>query len=206
MAITNLLYNILSLHALASLLPSAYAETNQSSKLRTAFGNDLASLDGELELEWLPIPETVAMWMCFRYYERKLTENTPQLGYFIAGGIAGVVSRTATAPFDRLKVYLIAQTYVKDSAVLAAKEGAPLAAAGKASRTLAVALKELWRAGGLRSLFAGSLSLFLLSSRSILTVYREWPQCGQGYARVRNQVRSLRGQTLLLPTAPRKES
>lgn len=78
------------------------------------------------------------------------------LGYFAAGGVAGVVSRTVTAPLDRLKVYLIAQTGVKNSAVRAAKEGAPLAAAGNASKTLLDALKELWRAGGMRSLFAGN--------------------------------------------------
>ncbi|QQK40529.1 Mitochondrial substrate carrier [Penicillium digitatum] len=77
------------------------------------------------------------------------------LGYFLAGGTAGAVSRTATAPLDRLKVYLIAQTGVK-SRVQAAKEGAPLAAAGNASKTLFDALKELWRAGGIRSLFAGN--------------------------------------------------
>jgi len=93
--------------------------------------------------------------MSFRYYEQRLTENTPHLGYFLAGGIAGVVSRTATAPFDRLKVYLIAQTGVKNSTARAAKEGAPLQAAGRASRTLIEATKELWRAGGIRSLFAG---------------------------------------------------
>lgn len=32
------------------------------------------------------------------------------MGYFYAGGVAGVISRTCTAPFDRLKVYLIANS------------------------------------------------------------------------------------------------
>lgn len=121
-------------------------------------GIDLVTMDGDFELEWLPLPRTVAMWMSFRYYEQKLTENTPQLGYFVAGGTAGVVSRTATAPLDRLKVYLIAQTGIKKEAVRATKEGAPVQAAGKASRTLIDATKELWRAGGMRSLFAGPSS------------------------------------------------
>ncbi|CAL5873364.1 uncharacterized protein PFLUO_LOCUS7636 [Penicillium psychrofluorescens] len=152
LAIQNLLYNILSLHGLASLLPSAHAQTSPSCTVR----NQFASLDGEFELEWLPIPKTVAMWMSLRYYERKLTENTPQLGYFVAGGIAGVVSRTATAPLDRLKVYLIAQTGFKRTAAHAAKDGLPFTAAGSAPKTLLDALKELWRAGGIRSLFAGN--------------------------------------------------
>lgn len=106
------------------------------------------------------------MWMSLRYYERKLTENIPQLGYFIAGGIAGVVSRTATAPLDRLKVYLIAKTGVKVSSIRAAKDGAPLAAAGDASKTLLDALKELWRAGGVRSLFAGESIRLYRSDKS----------------------------------------
>ncbi|RMZ68878.1 calcium dependent mitochondrial carrier [Pyrenophora seminiperda CCB06] len=43
----------------------------------------------------------------------------PNPGYFVAGGVAGIVSRTSTAPLDRLKVYLIAQTSVTEEAVAA---------------------------------------------------------------------------------------
>lgn len=84
-----------------------------------------------------------------------LTDLMPDPGYFLAGGIAGVVSRTATAPLDRLKVYLIAQTSVRDETVHAVKSGAPLQAAKKVSRPLIEATKTLWRMGGMRSLFAG---------------------------------------------------
>lgn len=85
----------------------------------------------------------------------RLMDIFPPPGYFIAGGISGVVSRTATAPLDRLKVYLIAQVGVKDDAINHAKSGAPVRAAKTAARPLVEATKELWRMGGMRSLFAG---------------------------------------------------
>lgn len=85
-----------------------------------------------------------------------LTEFVPDPGYFLAGGISGVASRTTTAPLDRLKVYLIAQTGVAQEAVSAAKSGAPVEATKQASNTLRQACKELWAAGGIKSLFAGA--------------------------------------------------
>jgi solute carrier family 25 (mitochondrial phosphate transporter), member 23/24/25/41 len=70
--------------------------------------------------------------------------------------MAGMISRTATAPLDRLKVYLIAQTSPKAAAVDAAKKGAPVAALRSFGRPLVDACKDLWAAGGIRSLFAGN--------------------------------------------------
>jgi solute carrier family 25 phosphate transporter 23/24/25/41 len=84
-----------------------------------------------------------------------LTMILPDPGYFAAGGLAGVISRTATAPLDRLKVYLIANTgEIKDS-INAVKKGDAVAAAKTVGRPLIEASKALWKAGGMRSLFAG---------------------------------------------------
>lgn len=85
-----------------------------------------------------------------------LTDFLPVPGYFIAGGLAGIVSRTATAPLDRLKVYLIAQVSPKETIDKALKQGSPVIAVRNFSKNLVDACKELWRAGGVRSLFAGN--------------------------------------------------
>jgi len=86
---------------------------------------------------------------------RVLTDVFPNAGYFLAGAVAGIVSRTSTAPLDRLKVYLINQTEAASRAVEAAKHGSPLQATKHAATPLINAMRELWAAGGVRSLFAG---------------------------------------------------
>ncbi|KAL8906503.1 MAG: hypothetical protein Q9207_001989 [Kuettlingeria erythrocarpa] len=118
-----------------ALLRNRQSNDNES---RHGYG-DIADADGALKTK-----------------PRLLTNALPPPGYFVAGAMAGVVSRTATAPLDRLRVYLIAQTSVKDEAINAARSGAPLQAAKHASRPLIEASKALWRMGGIRSLFAGN--------------------------------------------------
>ena len=109
--------------------------------------------DQESQFEDIIDPDVFADYQHER--EARLTDVFPPAGYFVAGGISGVVSRTATAPLDRLKVYLIAQVGVKDDAINHAKSGAPVKAARTATRPLLEATKTLWRMGGMRSLFAG---------------------------------------------------
>jgi solute carrier family 25 phosphate transporter 23/24/25/41 len=89
------------------------------------------------------------------FWKSLLTGVLPDPGYFLAGGIAGVVSRTATAPLDRLKVYLIAQTGTSREAVKVVKKGTGINAIKNFGRPLYDATLELWKAGGVRSLFAG---------------------------------------------------
>lgn len=87
--------------------------------------------------------------------EAVLIDRLPNSGYFAAGAAAGIVSRTVTAPLDRLKVYLIANTGVAREALEAASSGAAVKVAKKSMDPFVIAVKELWQAGGIRSLFAG---------------------------------------------------
>lgn len=91
----------------------------------------------------------------------KLTDFVPDPGYFLAGAIAGGVSRTATAPLDRLKVYLLVNTSTTQTSrqVVGAVKGGQAAAALKhITNPFATAVRDLWAAGGARTFFAGEKS------------------------------------------------
>ncbi|TKY84904.1 hypothetical protein EX895_005984 [Sporisorium graminicola] len=88
------------------------------------------------------------------------------LKFLVAGGIAGAVSRTATAPFDRLKIYLITTARSPDvaeaaKAAVSGQAGANGASAAKAAgQGLGILREALWNlyrdGGGLRAFWVGN--------------------------------------------------
>lgn len=65
------------------------------------------------------------------------------VGFFIAGGIAGVVSRTCTAPFDRIKVFLIARTDLSSTVLHSKREIAKKISDGAAQHVIDEARRRL---------------------------------------------------------------
>jgi solute carrier family 25 phosphate transporter 23/24/25/41 len=88
-------------------------------------------------------------------YRVVLIACAPSPGYFVAGGLAGITSRSATAPLDRLKTFLIAQTTCSNDGVMALKSLNPIKAVNHFWSTTSGAVNQLWAAGGMRSLYAG---------------------------------------------------
>lgn len=81
-------------------------------------------------------------------------------GFFFSGGVAGVVSRTCTAPFDRIKVFLIARADLSSTFLRKRQEIAkrslthpPLE---KIKSPLIKAATTLYRQGGLKSFYVGN--------------------------------------------------
>lgn len=64
-------------------------------------------------------------------------------GFFLAGGFSGVVSRTCTAPFDRIKVFLIARTDLTSTVLHSKSEIARQIANGASSHIIEEARKKV---------------------------------------------------------------
>lgn len=85
-----------------------------------------------------------------------LSDILPPPGYYISGAAAGVLSRTFTAPLDRIKVYLIADVSPSNEPRLSLKETLSLKSTRRIGQPLIDACKIIWRSGGLGSFFAGN--------------------------------------------------
>ncbi|PWN32020.1 mitochondrial carrier [Meira miltonrushii] len=76
------------------------------------------------------------------------------LKFLLAGGIAGAVSRTATAPFDRLKIYLITTARAQPEAL---NSGSTSKIATRGMSMLTEAVHALYReGGGLKAFWVGN--------------------------------------------------
>lgn len=64
-------------------------------------------------------------------------------GFFLAGGLSGVVSRTCTAPFDRIKVFLIARTDLSSTILHSKKELAKQVASNASRKAIEEARRKL---------------------------------------------------------------
>jgi solute carrier family 25 phosphate transporter 23/24/25/41 len=143
------------------------------SKLDEFFSELDLNNDGAISFEeWrdflLFIPhDTPSLKAVMSYYTGTISVNTEGdvhvsedtmkgLGYFLSGAIAGAISRTATAPFDRVKVYLIADIGQDNTALEALKNAKPKEALKVASMPIVQAIKTLWRTGGVMTFFAGN--------------------------------------------------
>ncbi|CAO3595632.1 unnamed protein product [Absidia cylindrospora] len=162
-----------------SLLPSDLAGALQAAGI-TINQNELMNfmewmdLDGNGVIDFyefknflLLLPETNVSEI-YRYYETstQLTQDAEvvipptdetshhAIKYLFAGGLAGAVSRTCTAPFDRLKVYLITDS-----------------SKGK-SLTIREAVKIIYAKGGWRGFFVGNgLNIFKIVPESAIKFY-----------------------------------
>ncbi|GAA5814602.1 hypothetical protein MFLAVUS_008101 [Mucor flavus] len=125
----------------------------------------------------LLLPHETTLTEIYRYYQTTTQINSDAevviphtdeaarnaYKYLTAGAIAGCVSRTCTAPLDRLKVYLITHTTYQPTAAQQQTRSAS---------TVLSALKTLYQNGGLRGFYVGNgLNVIKIIPESAIKFY-----------------------------------
>ncbi|KAI9487012.1 MAG: mitochondrial carrier domain-containing protein [Benjaminiella poitrasii] len=136
----------------------------------------------------LLLPRETTILEIYRYYQTSTqlthdaevviphTDETASNAYkyLAAGGIAGAVSRTCTAPFDRLKVYLITQTAFNNIIQSASTNTSNIPKASTFFRqsVLLTGMKNIYNQGGLRAFFVGNgLNVIKIVPESAIKFY-----------------------------------
>ncbi|KAJ3129903.1 hypothetical protein HK098_007657 [Nowakowskiella sp. JEL0407] len=123
------------------LLPSTPTLSNIFKYFTSVYEVDFNS-----ELTPLPIPLPTESWAV-------------RLKYFLAGGVAGAVSRTATAPLDRIRVYLQTQS-------------TPTNSTQSSLRSIIESAKKIYSNGGVLSFWKGNgLNIVKIVPESALKFY-----------------------------------
>ncbi|KAJ3151633.1 hypothetical protein HDU86_006052 [Geranomyces michiganensis] len=79
-----------------------------------------------------------------------------RIRYFLCGGLSGAVSRTVTAPLDRLKVLLVTQTTIYPSPLGAINLASANVPAAKSSGAIIGGIRRIYNQGGIRSFYRGN--------------------------------------------------
>ncbi|KAJ3164436.1 hypothetical protein HDU88_005313 [Geranomyces variabilis] len=79
-----------------------------------------------------------------------------RIRYFLCGGLSGAVSRTVTAPLDRLKVLLVTQTTIYPSPLGAINSAPANVPAAPTSGAIIGGIRRIYQQGGIRSFYRGN--------------------------------------------------
>ncbi|KAJ3146786.1 hypothetical protein HDU89_006041 [Geranomyces variabilis] len=79
-----------------------------------------------------------------------------RIRYFLCGGLSGAVSRTVTAPLDRLKVLLVTQTTIYSSPLGAINSASANVPAAPTSGAIVGGIRRIYQQGGIRSFYRGN--------------------------------------------------
>ncbi|KAJ3139476.1 hypothetical protein HDU90_008977 [Geranomyces variabilis] len=79
-----------------------------------------------------------------------------RIRYFLCGGLSGAVSRTVTAPLDRLKVLLVTQTTIYPSPLGGINSAPANVPAAPTSGAIIGGIRRIYQQGGIRSFYRGN--------------------------------------------------